>query len=813
MSLNNRSAFVSVPGKDALVEYEAKSYPVKAYVERNGLIFKSVSATSETFILSQWELVGDLREVRVPTIAARNTLTGTTGTSYGVHIPILDNTNVLVLDASGDPEVGSAQFARYNYNQGDASWLLLQIGTGATSASTSIEYANVLNRPFVVSGVTVNAGAGLSGGGAVFGSIPAAGGVINIAHADTSTQANLVPTGRTYVQQLKFDTYGHVTGATQSTWTHPDTSSQANVLNTGRTYIQSISVDGDGHVTNLSSSPWVHPDTSSQASSNNAGNTFIQTIFLDGDGHVTGIGTGVAAGGGGGSSFKYNGDSGGVLTANSGATVTFSGGSNIQTVRSGNAANPGLRISFNPAGLVNQLQFNNGGGLSASSNLVFSAGTSTLRTSNLIIGSLPASGTTANDILSRDITTGAVNRLSVGTLTNTIVNNLTANNGLTKMGANTRLGGSLTGNTTISQAGFKITFQSGSVSIGSFSGTSGTNGFSLGSNVHSAGLSSVALGSSTRASGSYSFAGGFGYNNLGNTKPIVAGGSPSFNFSTSVAGTPAGVGAYAVSSAILGGASNNISAGNIYSVVIGGSANNISAALAGQSVILGGSNNQITGNAANSVILGGQNITLSGVSQVDHAVVPNLMIWNAPAAGGSNDVLTWNSITRKVGSVTQASLIPAPTPTPPAGANTQVQFNNSGAFGASGNLTFDGTTLTASNILVSGNLEVAGQAWVQQGALTDAASIVWDLNANPNANVVLAGNRALAAPTNMKAGGTYYLIVKQDATGGRTLSYASVYKWSGGVAPVLTTNGNATDILTFICDGTFMYGVVTPNLL
>jgi hypothetical protein len=37
-----------------------------------------------------------------------------------------------------------------------------------------------------------------------------------------------------------------------------------------------------------------------------------------------------------------------------------------------------------------------------------------------------------------------------------------------------------------------------------------------------------------------------------------------------------------------------------------------------------------------------------------------------------------------------------------AGSNTQVQFNSSGAFGASANMTFDGTKLTVGNILDSG---------------------------------------------------------------------------------------------------------------
>ncbi len=59
----------------------------------------------------------------------------------------------------------------------------------------------------------------------------------------------------------------------------------------------------------------------------------------------------------------------------------------------------------------------------------------------------------------------------------------------------------------------------------------------------------------------------------------------------------------------------------------------------------------------------------------------------------------------------------------------------------------------------------------------------------------------------MKNGATYYAIVKQDATGTRTLAYGSAYKWPGGTAPTLSTTGNDIDILTFISDGTSLFGV------
>jgi len=49
----------------------------------------------------------------------------------------------------------------------------------------------------------------------------------------------------------------------------------------------------------------------------------------------------------------------------------------------------------------------------------------------------------------------------------------------------------------------------------------------------------------------------------------------------------------------------------------------------------------------------------------------------------------------------------------PAGANTQLQFNNSGAFGASSNLTWDGTTLTD-----GGNLFVVGASNLDNGNIS-----------------------------------------------------------------------------------------------
>lgn len=95
--------------------------------------------------------------------------------------------------------------------------------------------------------------------------------------------------------------------------------------------------------------------------------------------------------------------------------------------------------------------------------------------------------------------------------------------------------------------------------------------------------------------------------------------------------------------------------------------------------------------------------------------------------------------------------------------------------------------------------------------LTDAANISWDLANNQVTEVTLEGNRTLDNPTNMVAGATYILTVKQDATGSRTLAFDTAYKFPGGAAPSLSSDANSVDILTFVSDGTSMCGILQGN--
>jgi hypothetical protein len=121
-----------------------------------------------------------------------------------------------------------------------------------------------------------------------------------------------------------------------------------------------------------------------------------------------------------------------------------------------------------------------------------------------------------------------------------------------------------------------------------------------------------------------------------------------------------------------------------------------------------------------------------------------------------------------------------------------------------------GTATPAATLDVVGTFSVA-KANVLSQTLTDGATISWDTSLGQVATVTLGGNRTMAAPTNLKVG-TYILHVIQDGVGGRTITWNSIFKWSSGVAPALSSTGGRRDVFSFVSDGTNLYGAMIPDV-
>jgi hypothetical protein len=70
--------------------------------------------------------------------------------------------------------------------------------------------------------------------------------------------------------------------------------------------------------------------------------------------------------------------------------------------------------------------------------------------------------------------------------------------------------------------------------------------------------------------------------------------------------------------------------------------------------------------------------------------------------------------------------------------------------------------------------------------------------------ITLTATTTITMPT-ATSGKSFILLLKQDATGSRTVTWTTV-KWPGGTAPTITSTASKQDIYSFFADGTNWYG-------
>ena len=72
--------------------------------------------------------------------------------------------------------------------------------------------------------------------------------------------------------------------------------------------------------------------------------------------------------------------------------------------------------------------------------------------------------------------------------------------------------------------------------------------------------------------------------------------------------------------------------------------------------------------------------------------------------------------------------------------------------------------------------------------------------------ITLTANATITMPT-AAAGKSFILLLRQDATGSRSVTWTTV-NWASGTAPTITGTASKQDIYSFFSDGTSWYGVV-----
>ena len=107
--------------------------------------------------------------------------------------------------------------------------------------------------------------------------------------------------------------------------------------------------------------------------------------------------------------------------------------------------------------------------------------------------------------------------------------------------------------------------------------------------------------------------------------------------------------------------------------------------------------------------------------------------------------------------------------------------------------------LTASDI--ADDLITSAKLNYAETTLTDGATVSWEAATADVAKVTLGGNRTLAAPTNGTTGQFISLLIIQDGTGSRTLTWNAVFEFASDTAPTLTTTANLGDVFVFRYNG------------
>jgi len=157
------------------------------------------------------------------------------------------------------------------------------------------------------------------------------------------------------------------------------------------------------------------------------------------------------------------------------------------------------------------------------------------------------------------------------------------------------------------------------------------------------------------------------------------------------------------------------------------------------------------------------------------------------------------------------------------GTSLPDQSGNNGKY-----LTTNGSTLSWANItipantitntmLVNGSITVNGTNYPLGSTLNTTTSSSITINTATFSlsldkdifNITLNINTSMAF--NFFRVGVFVLKVTQGSGGSKTITWPGNVKWPGNIAPVLSTTAGKIDIITFVYDGSNLYGTYALN--
>ena len=112
---------------------------------------------------------------------------------------------------------------------------------------------------------------------------------------------------------------------------------------------------------------------------------------------------------------------------------------------------------------------------------------------------------------------------------------------------------------------------------------------------------------------------------------------------------------------------------------------------------------------------------------------------------------------------------------------------------------YDGTSLVEFND--GGYSSFTSAALSPEQTLTDASTITWNALTQPVCKVTLGANRTIGLASGGVAGAFISILIIQDGTGSRTVSWNAAYEFASDEAPTLTTTAAKGDLFVFRYNG------------
>ena len=112
---------------------------------------------------------------------------------------------------------------------------------------------------------------------------------------------------------------------------------------------------------------------------------------------------------------------------------------------------------------------------------------------------------------------------------------------------------------------------------------------------------------------------------------------------------------------------------------------------------------------------------------------------------------------------------------------------------------YDGTSVLAIND--GAYAEFLGAGIVPEATLTDASTVTWNSLTQSVAKVTLGGNRTIGLASGGVSGAFISILLIQDGSGSRTVTWNAAYEFTGDTAPTLTTTASKGDLFVFRYNG------------